>query len=374
MVNFLNFKDKSNVFIYGSNGFVFLKYIVSGRSSQLISFNKIYINFSVLIDMVRNIALIKHGPLFLNHACMLRVKRPEIVITYCDNHPLYHKLDKLLGDEILFITIQNGNRFFNVPSKNVNTSVKGLNFQEKTANLENVYHTNFFCFSEFDKILYKKLGATIKFYHPVGSIKNSFYLQGLKKTQKEYDLCFIATNRSVGNVSTYKNHDKIFTLLCEWLSRYVSEFPDKKICIAGSMHNFNEELKWFKKYNLDKFLIKYDGFSSYKVIDKSEVSFSCMTTLYFESLSRGNKMFLIEAYKNLELRLPTIMKPSQFLYLYGDSYNEFRAKVNELINMPQDSFLLETHDYVNFMMTNSKHLFAHEYIKNYINLHFDAAP
>ena len=28
MVNFLNFKDKSNVFIYGSNGFVFLKYIV----------------------------------------------------------------------------------------------------------------------------------------------------------------------------------------------------------------------------------------------------------------------------------------------------------------------------------------------------------
>lgn len=317
---------------------------------------KLYVSVSIVIRMLRNIQFIRRGVLSWNHASLLLSLKPKLVVTLIDNSSRYHYLDKLLHKHIRFIAIQNGSRFFNYigACKTIDST---LTQQEQTACLYKTYHSEFFCFGEFEVDLYNKLSAKVDKFYPVGSLINSIHMENNHKTCDSFDLCLVSSYGPDKNKNWIEFFNG-FDILCNFLSLYLKDNPDIRFCIsARSMVDgpfSNEERHWYSKYGLDKYLrYRKDSFSTHQLVDSSTLTITAMSTVFFDSLARDNKVVLVNANECKLLLLPTLMVPNPLLYIYKSTYRCFQRKINDLISMEDSIYNIKTSGYAKYMMNNS---------------------
>lgn len=332
--------------------------------------DKLYVSLMIVVRMVLKAGLIRKGLFYWNHACVILHARPKLVITLIDNTRAFQRLDKLLNSKIRFISIQNGNRFFNLPGM-CEVVDKSLSKQEQTACLYRTYHSEFFCFGQFEMDLYRKLSATVDKFYPVGSLVNSIHMKSASKSREQYDLCLVS-QYFPDKANSWREHFKGYALLCEWLAKYLQENPGLKLCIAArSMIDgrySDEEMAWYSRYGLENYLYyREDRFSTYRLVDSSNVTLCAMSTVFFESLARGSKILLLNLTGYEIMTLPTLMPPDPLLYLYESTYDEFRERINLLMQMEIGEYSSITSAYAKYMMNNNPDLPTIEVIQDHIS-------
>jgi len=362
--------NRDDIIVYDDHHPDLSKVILNGKKYFTIEFYGIYLSMKTIKFMLVNINLISEGFMFWNHACFLMAAKPKLVITLIDNTRRFQYLDRLLSSKIIFLTIQNGNRFFFRPGM-CNEFDDSLTDQENSACLSGTFHSDFFCFGRFENDLYTKLSATVGRFHDVGSLVNSLHMKNSSKIAEVFDLCLVSSF-SANSAVTFPRFYKSISTICEWVSRYIKNRPDIKLCIAARSwlnSDLSEvEREWYSKYGLDKYLyFREDRYSSYKLVDASEVTVSSISTLFFETLARRKKITLIDPEGYYILALPTYVEPDPILYLYDSSYDEFEKRVNELLAIPLSEFLSRVDDYSRYMMKFDPEIPTYKVIQEHID-------
>lgn len=349
--------DHSNIVVYDNHHPDEMKIMLGNNTNVNIEPITLYLSLRIVLKMLQNLRMVDKGLFFWNHAVVLMIIQPKLVITMIDNSRRYHDLDRLLHTNFRFFTIQNGNRFFNNLPCMCEDSNKILSVQEKSACLLDVYHSEFYCFGRFEEDLYNKLSAKVeKFYH-VGSLMNSVHLRDKETCKQVFDICLIS-GFSINSELRLPIYYKGYSTLCEWMSKYISEHHSVRLCIAGRSKlggkYIENERKWYSQYGLDKYLhIRKDRFSSYEFVDQSNVTVCGMTTMLFESLARKNKVLYVDPMEYEIVALPKLMEPDPILYLYGSTYEEFEERINSLLAIEKNEYKTKTKNYSSYMMNNN---------------------
>ena len=114
---------------------------------------------------------------------LIKSKTSYACITCTDNSIHFHHASRELSSTIRMVAIQNGIR------------MEYKNWPEYRKN--GIHISEFICFGHHDVGFVRKLGATIKSYHPVGSLKVRKFLNQINNADTQnpkpdlYDICFI---------------------------------------------------------------------------------------------------------------------------------------------------------------------------------------
>ena len=347
----------SDVVVYDNQHPDEMKIILGNNTNVNIEPLVLYFSLPIGLKMLQNLRMVNKGLFFWNHAAVLIIIQPKLVITVIDNSRRYNELDRLLHLNFKFLTIQNGNRFFNPTPCMRKDSNKNLSAQEKSACLLDVYHSEFYCFGRFEEDLYNKLSAKIEKFNHVGSLINSIHMREKKIYKDYFDICLIS-GFSINSELRSPLYYKGYSTLCEWMAKYISEHRKVRLCIAGRSKigekYIENERKWYSHYGLEKYLhMRERRFSSYEFVDKSNLTVCGMTTMFFESLARKNKVLYVDPMEYEIVALPKLMRPESILYLYGSTYEEFEERINRLLVIEKKEYLTITNDYSSYMMNNN---------------------
>ena len=168
------YPEKTDVLIWDVNGSGFLsRYvlydidhsILHTRMSCIMRFRISGAVWKFATSILSNTSTDKEGDdlLLLYYLACFEHINPKVILTFVDNDIKFHRLSNRYP-AASFFAIQNGCRAMNETIDYSPSDLKVI-FLE-TGDKYTV--TNFICFGEFEVNFYKKLGATIKRYHPVG--------------------------------------------------------------------------------------------------------------------------------------------------------------------------------------------------------------
>ena len=203
---------------------------------------------------------------------------PRAVLTFVDNSARFNVLSRLYP-EAAFLAVQNGFRGIEVGGMAHYLSA-----------------TNFFCFGEDTKNRYQRFGCNIDNYIIGGSLKDGLYRgRHYEPPDHVFDYCWISQFRPVRFSRTLPGLAQSSILLLKFLSEFCEE-NSKSLVIAGSCKPdlVEQEVQFLSSF-VDVERISFvpndpSTFSSYQIIDQSEVSVTVNSTLGFEALSRGKKV------------------------------------------------------------------------------------
>ena len=149
--------------------------------------DKIYISFSILKLIL--LEFFNRNFKLSYYLALIKIVKPKMIITWIDNDHRFFNLAKILDAKIEFFAIQNAFRLEeHVRSK-----------EEQMADGSKIYIPNYLCFGEQTVEYFKKIGATVKKFNIVGSLRLSNANQHLKKNNlinaaPKFDLCLISEN------------------------------------------------------------------------------------------------------------------------------------------------------------------------------------
>ena len=241
---------------------------------------------------------------------------PKLIITNNDNSPFYWKLDKIISNDIIFLTVQNGTHLLGM-TKNV-PSCYQLRFLDRPP-----YYSNLICISKFDFDYYKKFGAIIDKCSPIGSLLISSYITGYIERKRKYDICIVAgvDNSRVGEkimleyVLSYMKINQVS--VCVTL---------KESCCTDAYQKNLIEFSSIVKHGA--VLIERNGNSSHCLSDSSEVTIGHGTTFLRQTFARGNKIYPMNF-------IDSSMDPPYDIlgYSLSPSYKEFELHLNYLLKV-----------------------------------------
>lgn len=211
----------------------------------------------------------------------IKFVKPKIIITYIDNNEFFFQLKKFFPS-VIFLCIQNGT---------------GITWEKKNIIKKNWLCDYFFCFSNAYKKIYEKRisGKVIV----IGSFKNNIFIPQNKNNKRKNIITFISQYRknnknNYSREKMYLSEKKIINLLIPFCVK-----NKLKLYIAGAYIKRNqEEIDFFNKsVNIKNLLhssvMKYsprtNDFSSYRLIDKSQLVIYVDSALGLESFARNNK-------------------------------------------------------------------------------------
>lgn len=216
-------------------------------------------------------------------AALLSCIKPKIVVTFIDNSLLFQRVAALLHGSIRFLAIQNGVRMLS---------------RDNPLGAPRVFHSEFVCIGERDVDEYRKHGAEVGFFYPIGSLKDSYFraVQPTPPKKKRFDLCLISQIKQ----QHYRHYPKTMESL-ELLARHLKRFCETNnvsLCVAARRHPngkadlFDWETQWFRdRLGGAAEIIPNDttAFTSYALVDASRVTLALHTTLIHEGFGRGNR-------------------------------------------------------------------------------------
>ena len=221
----------------------------------------------------------------------LRLTRAKFAITTTDNDVSFYRIKKYLP-EVTTIAIQNGLRG-NYSSPN---STGFLTEVSQEAELECDYILTFgeSMGHEFQKYIQTEFFA-------VGSIRNNSFIPA-SAIQKSNQLTYISqlTNKAMGPddcFATYKGYSISYQefyaaekLICDYLAKYCAE-RDLKFLVCGKQNStFTAEQNFFSPHNVSS---RNEPFSSYELLNDSEILVSLDSTIGYEFLSRGDRVVIV---------------------------------------------------------------------------------
>ena len=280
------------------------------------------------------------------------VMKPKVVITVVDNFNIFHWLSRNYK-EAIFFAIQNGHR----------------TNKQLTKELSNQYISNFFCFGGYDKDRYSRFGHVVDKCYPIGSLKLGIYGEYFKKNSKiEYDVSIISQFREnwLQNANNYPEV-KSQILMHEFLLRCIKESKIKAALIM-SRYADNSEIGFFKNIyndNVDFIGNDRDNFTSYSVVDKSNVIVGFNSTLISEAFGMGKKVLRIDFTGSDDFN-----DYDPIILLKSPSYSVLKSRLNELLSEPYEDYKKRTKEYAAYIMNYDSdcppHRFIREKIEKYL--------
>lgn len=359
----INTKKITDILVYDDLHPDIMARILNGRDYFHMKPTAIYFSPKIFFIMLLKLGLLLRKKFSLNnivlwnHYAFLVAVNPKLVATIIDNTRNYRELDRLLHDKFFFLTIQNGNRFFDIPRKSPDKN-NPLTIQEQSANLGGVFHSYFCCFGQFETVFYEKCGATVKKFAPFGSLMNSIYLDEetspLSSTEKHYDLCLVSS--FTPGLYTWPEFADSYETMCKWYVEFVQRHPELKACVAGrDLYNgkyYKQEKEWYGKLGLGEILQhRKDRFSTNRLVDASDVSIMTISTVLFDAISRRNKVVMVDPCAYDIIALPTLMMPDPILYIYGGNYSEFEKNLYAVLNTEESKYNERISAYADYMVT-----------------------
>ena len=239
----------------------------------------VYFNFLIIIKFFFH--FFKSFSLTTSYfSAVLDYVSPHSVLTYIDNNPNFFKLSAYYN-KARFVAVQNASRF-------------EIRFEQKA---HNIFLDHFFCFGQFEIDLYHSKEARVNNYYPIGSLRNHLYrTSSFRPSRKAYDICVVCEPSPGWDDIEGLGFEDSLGSIAKFALKYALS-NGKTICFAGkrspnSMERI-AELNWYQKYIGDeakniKENIK-EHFSTYQLIDSSDVSIGFISTALLEGMSRGNR-------------------------------------------------------------------------------------
>lgn len=351
---------KYNVAILYSDDF-WIRFAILGKVSSItipIYPNKIVIeaNYSILYSFFLNLFLYKFKRdenliRFLYKIYLISIFDcidAKIIITYIDNSDFFYEisdLDRKNDDLRTYIAVQNGAR--------TNACVR---FSRE--NKKNIINKKaiLYCYGERDVDLYKKNGHQIIRHIPIGSLVSGYFKSVVSKhgDSSRKGICFIsqwhqefykdeALNNDYAKVVSRQNRVSI-NILVSYLNQLSLETNlILRICLRSN--NIEEEKFYKEKCPKIEILKKEkDGFSTYRIAEKSELVIALNSTVLSEVFLWDNKVLWCNP-----LSIQTFSMPDAGISYIEGSYQDFKDRVQYLIS-------LENSEYKNLTENNSKYI------------------
>ena len=139
---------------------------------------------------------------------------------------------------VKFIAIQNGFRILNGD----NDLIKLL-YPKTTID---IYHSNFFCFGEYDIEEYKKSGANVKNFYPCGSLIDSYHRSKnpSRNSEIQFDICVVSntTSQFTYDVPCFGAQRESFELLLGYLKNFI-KLNRKTVSFASALQQIQMHTK-----------------------------------------------------------------------------------------------------------------------------------
>ena len=255
---------------------------------------------------------------------------PVVAVTMIDNGLIFHEASNHLL-RTRFIAVQNGNRFPGTPTHRLP--------------LRRVFQSELLCIGQNDVDGYENDEVTFRKIIPVGSLRNSNYMSNVelqldRPIQKQFDICVI----SMFDVSTpVTPRAESYLRLIEYVAQYLLEHPDLRLVIAARhpLENYSEEylaeMQYYKSaFSGVDYLVSHgtDHYSTYRLVDASEVNISFGSTSSIEAINRGRRTLVCQPLVIEDLQLN---RPRDW-YLSGASYIDFSERLDQYLAISDGEF------------------------------------
>jgi len=340
------------------NGETFEVFYVRGES----------INLNPTIMMKTLIYLIKGNEKSSYAKAFIDQVQPCIIITFVDNNLLFRKLDAENKDSrVKFITIQNGYRVF--------TGIKEI-VAVNGGDPEAIYHSNFFCFGQYDMDQYREGGANVENFYPCGSLIDSYSRAMAYRNKSNVDSSVICLISDCSNMDAYESIWGHLRLSYELLLTYLKKFSERNniaITVACKKHSGTDDLKheieWLQQHlggRANYVPNNAKNWMSYSLTDTADVVVGGITTLLREIFGRGKKVLSCNYSGDSTMEFPV----DGICLLKQKGYQIFEDRLLELISMDVDNYKKRCHKPPSYLMgyseTKPVHLFIAEIIREHI--------
>ena len=358
-------KSKDIVIFSKTGSEELLQYVISDKFTHSIYDDEIltiYLNLKFLIKYFANLIKYRKSSIRLFKYMYLTyiltefiLRNPKIVITYIDDHVVYHHLSKIL-DNINFIAIQNGTR---------------QEYHKQLIKNQEIHHDYYFCFGVNDIKKQRSFKWYIKNPIPIGSLRVGISLDIFHPQKKIYDICYISEwKKEYPKTSGLYGKEKS-NLRWSDFSKFVDDciFKFYKKNNVRLVVALRTKLKEEKEYFLNNFgsnvyftrSTQSDSvkkYTNYRSIMQSHVTIGFSSTLLVESLTLYTKVLSIDPsgsdkYFDYE---------GSFHYRYSN-FDDLEMKINQLLNSKDINLQNNSSKYKEAMNIDMKNL-PQEIIKN----------
>ena len=115
----------------------------------------LFINWEIDLKIIFNLKRLRN-PMAAYALAVVEYVRQKLIITLIDNSAIYHDT-KWLCSGAAFLAIQNGIRCL----------------ERDNAQITPVHHDHFVCFEKAHEDAYRWFGASVNYYHPLGSVRDA---------------------------------------------------------------------------------------------------------------------------------------------------------------------------------------------------------
>ena len=302
-------------------------FILSNRYENL---KTIYLNWSLFKLFLKSYNFKKSLKInYLNS--LISEINPKLIITNIDNSRDFHIVSKEFHNKFCCVAIQMANR--------------GDILYNPISYTKKFFIPNFFCFSEYEKTLYKKRKVKICNFYPVGSLTSALAQKFIKSKKKKlpikYDICLISQPFDGIEFPQVKNFSDIEGLIAKFTHKLCNEENLNLIFIGKRKKNSpagKKELEFYNKYlgeNNYKLLQPVsENYQSYQKILQSKVIIGHNSTLLREAVGFKKKVL----YCNFTGSNLIELSAKGILELKSSKYIEFKKRVMKILKMKNNEY------------------------------------
>ena len=325
----------------------------------------VFLSFSIQYYFISH--FLKSKSVRLAYICsILDVLQPRIVITTVDNSVHFYHIARYYS-KCRFLAIQNGSRQHLSNLQSISSIRKSTLSIVSKENDQDIFIPEFACFGQHEINLYH--GKQVGKFIPIGSLADSYYRASKfyqRNRPKIYDICVVSS----GTMTSWDTESADGSgPLASYAIRYGKE-NNKLVCIAGKRHANSllrkKEIEWYRKYIADDAEniqpVKKNEFSTYQLIDSSEVSVSFMSTALLEGFCRNNKVLFCNYTGDNLWDFPV-----EGLWTLTDkSYQKFSERMDELLSISRNEFNKLSKDAKMYVMNYDESAPPIEFLTKYI--------
>jgi surface carbohydrate biosynthesis protein len=281
----------------------------------------------------------------------------KVVLCFADNYFIFQRIS-ILDKSRSYYAIQNGMRTLYCVRDRV--PFPGV-----------ISMTNFFCFGEREIDMFSKQKHLIENYIPIGSLIGGYYKTQISnyRIKKRYDICFIS-QMSPDEYSEENKTDEFYIIYLESLHilhEYINKYlkGKKRNMVIGLRTKDEREVNIYKKVfenNCEFEFMDRENFSTYKGVDKSELTISLNSTVLADVFSWGSKVLYANLLNSEWFEIPE----AGISYYCENDYEGFKNKIDELLNMDIDEYRNMTQKNAKYICNYNPDQPAHEIIRSTI--------
>jgi len=297
------------------------------------------------------------------YLALIKIVKPKMVITWIDNDNRFFKLAQILDKKIEFFAIQNAYRM----------EVHSRSKEKAKYEDSKIYIPNYLCFGQQTEDYFKKIGATVKKFNIVGSLRLSNADQYLKKNNlinstPKYDLCLISESLVYGTPGALDMQKNELGIITKYADKLAKKYNLKTVLVLKRAQDHklhNSEINFYKKI-LDKnspIIIKsrQNSFSSYEAAYNSKLVIAARSSMLTELLAVGIRILSCNYNKDYSFNYPDFY--DSYFSISDNTYDKFEKRVLFLLSMSQKDFNKHAEPIKNYMVDFDTNCLPFEKIK-----------